>query len=164
MMPFSKYRADEYQRLIIKAAANDNYPFEEGAHIRDACLHVLSQRANLALDERSYEPCVVYLNGEYWGLYELREKVNNDDYTDYYYDKDGEDIDFIKTWGWTWNESGDQAQWNDLYDFIVGNDMTDAGNYAYVESKFNLLSLIDYIIINTQCVCTDWLNYNRLVA
>ncbi|MBK8472846.1 MAG: CotH kinase family protein [Sphingobacteriales bacterium] len=151
---------DEYQRLIIKAAANDNYPFEEGAHIRDAYLHVLSQRANLALDERSYEPCVVYLNGEYWGLYELREKVDDDDYTDYYYDKDGEDIDFIKTWGWAWTEYGDQAQWNDLYDFIVGNDMTDAGNYAYVESKFNLLSLIDYIIINTQSVCTDWLNYN----
>ena len=25
---------DEYQRLIFKAAANDNYPFEPGAHIR----------------------------------------------------------------------------------------------------------------------------------
>ena len=33
---------DQYQRLIFKAAANDNYPFEPGAHIRDAYVHTLS--------------------------------------------------------------------------------------------------------------------------
>lgn len=151
---------DEFQRLIVKAAANDNYPFEDGAYIRDAYVHVLSQRANLELDERGYEPCVVYLNGEYWGVYELREKVDDKDFTKYYYDQDEENIDFIKTWGGTWSEYGNMTQWNDLYDFIVSNDMSDPANYAYVQTKFNLQSLIDYMIINTHSVCTDWLNYN----
>ena len=60
----------EFQRLILKAAANDNYPFQNGsAHIRDAYVHTLSQLAGLEMDERSYEPCIVYLNGEYWGVY-----------------------------------------------------------------------------------------------
>jgi gliding motility-associated-like protein len=151
---------DEYQHLIVKAAANDNYPFEDGAHIRDAYVHVLSQNAHLELDERSYEPCVVYLNGQYWGLYELREKVDDSDFTEHYYNKDGDEIDFIKTWGGTWTEYGDMAQWNPLYDYIVNNNMALPVNYDYVQSKFNLLSLIDYMIINTHSVCTDWLNYN----
>ena len=42
---------DKYQRLIIKAAANDNVSFENGgAHIRDAFVHSLSQVGGLILD------------------------------------------------------------------------------------------------------------------
>ena len=52
---------DQYQRLIFKAAANDNYPFEPGAHIRDAYVHTLSHLADLKLDERTNESCIVYL-------------------------------------------------------------------------------------------------------
>ena len=46
---------DKYQRLIVKAAANDNYPFSygnSGAHIRDAYVQSLSQVADLRLDEK----------------------------------------------------------------------------------------------------------------
>jgi len=34
----------------------------------------------------SYEPCVLYVNGDYWGVYEIREKVDDNDFTKYYYD------------------------------------------------------------------------------
>ena len=89
--------------MILKCAANDNYPFSygsSGAHIRDAYVQSLSQVANLKLDERSYEPCILYLNGNYWGLYEIREKVDDLDFTEYYYDQDS--VEFLKTWGGTW--------------------------------------------------------------
>ena len=46
--------------LIVKAAANDNYPFEDGAHIRDSYVHALSHEAGLIVDERTYEPCILY--------------------------------------------------------------------------------------------------------
>ena len=91
---------DKYQRLIIKCAANDNYPFSyggSGAHIRDSYVQSLSQVADLRMDERSFEPCILFLNGEYWGLYEIREKVDDNDFTDYYYDQDS--VEFLKTWG-----------------------------------------------------------------
>ena len=78
---FRTKERDNYQRLIIKSAANDNYTFaykNSGAHIRDAYVQSLSQIADLRIDERSYEPCVLFLNGEYWGLYEIREKKGVD--------------------------------------------------------------------------------------
>ena len=78
---------DKFQRIIVKAAANDNYPFSyggSGAHIRDAYIHHLSQLGDLRLDERSTKSCIVYLNGNYWGVYEIREKVDDHDFTDYY--------------------------------------------------------------------------------
>jgi gliding motility-associated-like protein len=153
----------EYKRLIIKAAANDNYPFSyggTGAHIRDAYVQSLSQIADLRLDERSHESAIMYVNGEYWGVYELREKVDDLDFTEYYYDQGEGQLDFLKTWGWTWAEYGNQDEWDDLLNFITSNDMTDAANYNYVDSLYNTGSLIDYFILNSYVVCADWLNWN----
>jgi len=151
---------DKYQRLIMKAAANDNYSFENGAHIRDAYINTLSQISDLRMDERSYEPCILYVNGVYWGVYEIREKVDDLDFTDHYYDQPRHYVDFIKTWGGTWEEYGSIDDWNTLRDYILANDMADAANYDYVNSVYNTGSLIDYFILNSYVVCMDWLNWN----
>ncbi len=157
---FRSKSRDEYQRLIIKAAANDNYPFANGAHIRDSYLHSLSQVANMEMDERSHESAVLYANGQYWGVYDVREKVDDHDFTSYYYDQGEFDIDFLKTWGGTWAEYGNNADWITLRDFILNNDMTDPANYALVQEQYETLSLIDYFILNSYAVCSDWLNWN----
>lgn len=149
-----------YQRLIVKAAANDNYPDEDGAHLRDAYVHHLTELGHLELDERSTFFAIVFVNGEYWGVYDVREKVDDADYTDYYYDQSEYEMDFIKCWGWTWAEYGTMDAWPPFVDFVLTNDMTDPLNYAYVDDNLNTLSLCDYFITNTQTVCKDWLNWN----
>jgi gliding motility-associated-like protein len=161
---FPNKNRDEYQRLIIKPAANDNYPFEPGgAHIRDAYVHTLSQLGDLKLDERTYQPCVLYVNGQYWGVYELREKVDDADFTDEYYDQDKQDLLFLKTWGWTWEDFGygvAQADWDQLVAYVIGNDMGDPTAFAYVDERYNWQSLVDYVVLNSYTVCMDWLNWN----
>jgi hypothetical protein len=152
---------DKFQRLILKPAANDNYSFEAGgAHIRDAFVHTLSQKANLHLDERTYEACILLVNGEYWGVYEIREKVDDHDYTSYYYGQNRFEIDFIKTWGNTWEEYGSIDEWDELTAYISTNDMADPANYAYVSERLDVESLLDYIILHSHNVSADWLNWN----
>lgn len=151
---------DAYQRLIFKAAANDNYPSSGGGHIRDAYVQTLSHLADLKIDERTNESCIVYLNGEYWGVYEIREKVDDLDFTTEYYDQPRHFVDFIKTWGGTWVEYGSNADWAPFVNFVTTQDMTDPDNYEYVESVFNTMSLIDYVLLNSFTVCADWLNWN----
>ncbi|MDX1348789.1 MAG: CotH kinase family protein [Putridiphycobacter sp.] len=156
---FPNKSRDKFQRIIVKAAANDNVSFEPGgAHIRDAYVHTLSQIGKLRMDERTSRFCVVYLNGQYWGIYDIREKVDDNDFTAYYYDQ--KDIDFIKTWGGTWAEYGSLSHWNDLYNFIDVNNMGLQTNYDYVDSLYNVGSLIDYVVLNSYTVCSDWLNWN----
>lgn len=155
---------DHYQRLILKAGASDNYPFETGgAHIRDAFVQALSQVNDLKLDERSYEPCVLYVNGAYWGVYEIREKVDDADFTDEYYDQPEDQLYFLKTWGGTWAEYGGAAaenDWDAVSGYILSNDMGDAAAFTYMESQYNWKSLVDYVVLNSQTVCADWLNWN----
>lgn len=151
---------DDFQRVIFKAAANDNYPAGGGGHIRDAYVQTLAQTGGLELDERSDESCILYINGQYWGVYEYREKVDDIDYTEYYYDQPQNFVDYIKTWGGTWEEYGSIDDWNALVTFITTNDMTDPANYDYVTSVYNTNSLIDYMILNSYIVNMDWLNWN----
>ena len=160
---FPNKSRDKFQRLILKAAANDNFSFEDGAHIRDAYIHSLSQTADLRMDERSYVPCIVYLNGDYWGVYDLREKVDDHDFTDYYYDQDKINLQYLKTWGQTWSEYGGPAaqnDWDTFKNFVLSNPMSNQANYQIVKSQFNTGSLIDYFLINMYTVCMDWLNWN----
>jgi len=159
---FTEKSRDEYQRIIMKAGANDNYPASGGAHIRDAYVHTISAIGDLRVDERTSAFVVLYVDGAYWGLYDLREKVDDADFTDYYYDQGKYEIDFIKTWGGTWVEYGDPAmtEWNAIYTYITTNDMSIQANYEYVKTKYNVGSLIDYVVLNSYVVTSDWLNWN----
>ena len=163
---FATKSRDKFQRVIVKAAANDNYPFSyggSGAHIRDAYVHHLSQIGGLRLDERSTSSCVLYLNGSYWGVYEMREKVDDHDFTDYYYDQDKNNLQYLKTWGNTWTEYGApnaQIDWDNFVNFVGTNPMANQANYTQAKSEYNTGSLIDYFLLNAYVVCQDWLNWN----
>jgi gliding motility-associated-like protein len=160
---FPQKSRDKFQRVILKAAANDNYPFASGAHVRDAYVNELSQRGKLSLDERTTRFCIMYVNGQYWGVYDIREKVDDADFTEYYYDQPEDDVQFLKTWGSTWSEYGGaqaQTDWNNLRSYISANSMAVQANYDYVDSVYNVGSLVDYFALNSYTVCSDWLNWN----
>ncbi|MEO5641844.1 MAG: CotH kinase family protein [Bacteroidia bacterium] len=162
---FRRTTRDHFKSIILKAAANDNYPFEDGAHLRDAYCNTLSQDGHLHLDERTSEFCEVYMNGQYWGVYDIREKVDENDYTDKYYNQDEPYIQMLKTWGGTWSEYGGaqaQTDWNTLQNFIVSNNMALPANWAHVDTLYNWKSLADYVILNSVCVTSDWLNWNTI--
>lgn len=160
---------DEFQRLILRAGGDDNYPgnflpqHTGCAHMRDAYVQNLAKRGNLHLDVRISEKAVLYLNGKYWGVYDLREIPDDHDYTEYYYGQDKYDLQYILTWGSTWAEYGGQQafdDWQPLQDFVLHNDMTDQAHFDYVASQIDLESLVDYVIVNSLSVCSDWLNWN----
>jgi hypothetical protein len=155
---------DEYQRVILRAAGDDNYPgIDSSAMLRDMLVEDLATKTNMNLDCRKGEKGILYVNGAFWGLYGFREKVSDSDYTKYYYDQDKYNIQYLMLWGNTWAQyGGEQAlsDWATLRSFILNNDMTQAINYSFVVSQFDITSLVDYIHINSYVVCSDWINWN----
>ena len=160
---------DEYQRIIMRASGDDNYPavsnnaHEGSCHVRDEYVHVLALEGGMDVDVRAVERIVVFLNGQYWGVYGLRERPVDHDYTNEYYDQSKLEIQYLSTWGNTVAEyGGSQAftDWADLRDFILNNDMSNPINYQVAKDNIRLTSLIDYMIANLNSVASDWLNYN----
>lgn len=166
---FRSSERDTYQRLIFRAAGDDNYPatdkpYHEGScHLRDDYVQTLAERGGMALDVRSSERCIVYLNGEYWGVYSIRENPDDHDYTDYRYNQGKYDLQYLLTWDNTWAEYGGQQahdDWNSFKKQVLTSDLSEPQNYQFVNDSLDLLSLIDYFIVNLNVVASDWLNYN----
>jgi gliding motility-associated-like protein len=177
---FANKSRDKFQRIILKAGASDNYPFEGsananyagelgGAHIRDPYVQALSQNGDLHLDERTHQSCIMYVNGQYWGVYEIREKVDDSDFMDYYYGQDELwadspiNIQYLKTWGATWARYGgaaSQTDWNALLNYVQTNNMAIPANFNYVTSQYKWKSLVDYFVLNSYILNQDMLNWN----
>lgn len=153
-----------FDRVIFKAAASDNYPFgpSVSCHTRDAFVQDFAQKRHLDLDCRSYLPCAMFVNGSYYGLYEIREKVNDKDYTDYYYKQGENDIDFLQFWGGMNITYGSDTAWVNTYNFAMANSMTNPGAYQYVKDRVDFSSMIDNAIYNTYIVNSDWINWNTM--
>ena len=64
--------------VILRAAGDDNFPADYNpdnagsAHVRDAYVHMLAKKGGMDLDVRNAEKVIVYLNGQYWGVYDIR--------------------------------------------------------------------------------------------
>lgn len=166
---FTMTDRDEYQRVILRAAGDDNYPANHdsqnagSAHMRDAYIQNLAKKGGMKLDVREAAKCVVYLNGEYWGIYDLRERPDEHDYIKYNYDQDKYHIQYIQTWGNTWAQYGGPqsiTDWKALRTYILNNDMADSAKFSYVTDRLDVTSLADYVLLNGFTVCSDWLNYN----
>jgi gliding motility-associated-like protein len=167
---FANSTRDSFDLVILKGGASDNYPDangwqswmqERGAHMRDAFCQDFSIKYNMEFDERSYQPCVVFLNGQYWGVYEIRERVDLD-YVEYYYDQPEKKVDMLRYWGGLQVQAGSAQGWTDLKNFIVNNDMTQPANLAIVDSQLNFISMIDFFIYNNYIANSDHMNWNTM--
>jgi gliding motility-associated-like protein len=161
---FQRSNRPSYDVIILKAGASDNYPDGGGfgsfpAHIRDAFIQTFAEKNGINVDTRRYEPCVLYVNGRYWGVYEVRERVDTD-YTDFYYNQPEEKVDMLRVWGGMNIDAGSDTAWYNLRDFVVNNNMAIPANYQHVVDRLDVGSFIDYFIYNQFLVNTDVFNWN----
>ena len=169
---FAQSDREDFQRMIFRAAGDDNYPAAHhtanlgSTHLRDDYIQMLAKEDNLDLDVRTSARCIVYLNGQYWGVYSFREKTDDHDFTDFYYNQGKYDIQYQMTWGNTWSEYGGSATinaWQDLRDLAELQDLSLDTNYHEITELLDITSLVDYFCVNTSAVCKDWLVYNTAV-
>lgn len=160
---------DKFDRIMLKAAGSDNYwnnqpgapgP-DNGAHLRDVFAQTLGEKYNLDLDLRRWHPVLVFINGTYWGVYDMRERVDGD-YFEYYYGKDRNKVDHLSYWGNLNVRLGSDTGWNNLYQYITNNNMAVPANYQHVKQYLNVNSFCQYFIINSYLVNKDWLNWNTM--
>ncbi len=96
----------------------------------DATDHVLVQRDKY---------CILYINGRYYGIYCLKEAFSNL----YYAENQGvseESVTMVQA-------PVGYGEFLDLIWFCQGNDMSDPENYAYISSKIDIDSIIDWMIM-----------------
>lgn len=90
--PDQKPGLKEFKSILLRNAGNDF----DYLYMRDAIIQ-RSMAAHADLDWQAWSPVIIYINGTYKGMLNIRER-SNDDYVWANYQK-LEDIDMIENWG-----------------------------------------------------------------
>ena len=143
---------NKYKRFVLRNGGNDHY----SCFFRDALIHKLVENDTYA-DILDYDPVLVFINGDYWGIHNMREKIDRY-YLESNYHIDPEKVDILEEQGEV--ISGENADFLNLMDFVKFNDLSLDENYQIVQSQVDLESFTDVIALNTFFVNTDWPHNN----
>ena len=97
------------------------------SYIRDVLLTGLLQDDSWDLEHQAGRPTQVYINGQYWGIYHLREKINARFLADHHPEVDKENIDLIEHEKTV--KQGSIGEYSKLRNFVYNKDLSEAANY-----------------------------------
>ena len=147
---------NEFKRFTIRSWGQSR----KFALIQDAFSQMAYSKSGLDLQD--YRPAIVFINGEYWGLHEIRENNKNSWYYQSHYgiDRDNPGYDILQFRG-NFILEGDGQHWNDMMSFLSTHDLSKANNYKYLASVIDIDNFIDYV---GHCVYSgkrDWPGSNE---
>ena len=129
----------EYNSFVVRTGGQDVY----GTLIKDDLACYL---ADGMIDVMATRPVVYYINGQYYGFYCLREKINKHFVAGHYnIPKDSMDI----IMGNTSVEEGSGRDWSALLSYIKTHDLSKPEYYRYVTDRLDINSFVDWVIAET---------------
>lgn len=143
-----------YTRFVLRNSGNDH----ELTRFRDAFIQELMKP--LRLDGQGYQPAVHFINGEYWGLINIRERIDRHFIASHH----GVDPDKVAILSnnaeISEGTAQDRADFIALRNFIAGNAMSNPSNYAYVVERMDVENFIRYNVAQIYANNRDWPHNN----
>lgn len=139
------------RRFLLRTSGND---FGE-TYFRDAFAQRLGR--HLDVDYQAYEPSIVFINGEYWGIHNIRERQDNH-YLNNLYGVDPDNVDLLTGPGEV--EEGDNQQFNYIRNLLETLDPNDENSIVEIEKYIDLSNHMDYMISQIYVANTDWPHNN----
>lgn len=132
----------DFNSLALRSGSQDQHH----TVMRDEVLTTIWGEASDELLTFAYRPVNLYLNGEYVGLYHIRERCTEETVAEQYH-VEPESVAIVKDISFTHGIFGEEQQaLADLLDFIRQNDMSDEAVFAQVEAKLDMDSTIDFFL------------------
>lgn len=151
---------DNFKRFLLRNAGTDNHL----AHLRDGFTSRLI--AGEDLDRALIRQAVVVLNGRYWGIQNLRERLDKY-YIQTHHGMEPDRIDLLENVGQGALKvmqvqaiEGDLAHWDAMISFVASHPMSDPDNYAHLQTLMDTDNYATYQIIEIFVANTDWPHKN----
>lgn len=152
--PFFENRPyKEYKAVVLRAGAQD----QNRSKIRDELASGLLEGTDINILYQAYRPTVLYLNGEYWGVYFMKEKRNR--FFVAQHENTENNVDLAIGKGFKQRSYGDNSDWVSLYEYATTHDLSSADAYNYVAERMDVDSFRDYMIAEIYNGNTDTYNF-----
>lgn len=157
---FPEKRIGFYGQISLRNGGDNWYK----AMIRDAMTPALAH-GFVDSEIQSYRPCITYFNGQFWGIYNIREKLDPVYFSQNLYLNEG-NYDYLEYAHTIGNEvslvvdEGSNLDYLALEAFAENNDLTVEENYLAIGEMMDLDNFIDYLIFQNYVYNSSW-RHNR---
>ena len=151
---FDDTELDKFKRVLLKAGGHrpDCFP-------RDDLGNMLTKGLNV--EQQHFRHIIVFINGEYWGINSLKERLDNYFFQNLYGIDDNDITLLDQEYDIQGNGSPiDSAKMKNLEGFVDVNDMNDPANYSYVADRIDIDNYIDYMAAEIFLSNEDWVYSN----
>lgn len=132
---FGDGKITEFSSLLLRASVEDTYT----SYMRDEFFARVAMD-NTDVPAQNYRYVSLYLNGEYWGIYAIREH-HSEEYFATHYGVDADTVD-MQT-----GEFEGQTAWSELLNYARYHDLTSAEGWAYIQEHLDVPEMIDWLIL-----------------
>lgn len=140
---FGEEGLSSYESFILRCGGQDFLQ----ARVRDVLItSLVGEATNVPVQK--YRPVVLYLNGEYWGVYFIREKIN-ENYVAGNFNERTENVTLCEANG------SDSEEYMALMTYVKSHDLSVPEYYDYVCSQIDVENYIDYILAEIYVANSD---------
>ncbi len=146
-----------FDSLVLRTGSQDELGnYSKKAIIRDIVGTALVKEYT-SVDVQAYVPIAMYLNGKYWGLYFIREKIDETLVANHYnVPADKKATDLLRIDGQL--KSGSRTKYNKLISYISSHPMSNNSYYEEVKKLVDIENLCDFWIAETWTANHDIVN------
>lgn len=159
------YAREEYGKKRLKHRFFETLPIDKFKHLclkpymsawngsgcKDYIVSRMAQHINV--ESLASRACVLFLNGEYWGIYYVAEKPDERFLEDHF----GVNIDSVNLINiWNELECGNSDNFYALRTWMEQADLSDEEQYSYAESQIDIPNFIDYYVLELFSANLDW--------
>lgn len=134
---FPNKEIKKFDSFVLRNSGGDF----NNTHFRDALLTDLTEPIDM--DIQAYRPCVVYINGKYWGIHNIREKIN-EHYLDNNHGINTDSVDLLKHKGDA--QCGTTKEYKKLLKFLNDNSFESNEKIKELDSYMDIDNYINYNI------------------
>ncbi len=147
---FQNETLDKFNRLVLRNSGSDFF----STMYRDALAQSLVADF---LETQAYQPTVTFVNGEYWGILNMRERYDRFYFENKYNIGEGE-LDLLEDALMV--EEGDNDHWQAMAEYMENNSLAPLANFNYIKTQLDVENFRDYFISNIFYENVDWPGWN----
>lgn len=148
---FEESELAKYKHLVLRPFRNAANP----SGVNDWLANHIASPLNMGTTLT--RPVVLFLNGEYWGIYFIEEKVD-ERYLESHYVVDCNNVNIISAW--IGADAGTTDEFMALYNRLKDSKLSDSAQYEYFAKRIDIPNIIDYFIFELYSANWDWPSNN----
>ena len=150
---FSDSTLGTFEHLRLRAGKNDwSNPFIRDEVVRRLFLQMGQKTSHGLL-------CNLFVNGQFKSYFNLVERLREPFYQYYYASTNHWDVRHVDEM-----LEGDPLRWNEDYNFIRTQSLTNSSAYEEAARRFDLTNFVDYLLVNIYSAMSDWPENNFYIA